>query len=152
MTIELPTVTVAELHAQLQALIEQGKGELPVCATDCRARYPFQAYTVLNQSGYTDALLIYVRPDAHFAQRDPLPINWGPSRVREWNAEADTIKQRCGAFADGRPSLAASRTIIEGLLEYAVKFAEQEDEPSDGDCWENIEAARKHLDETAVKS
>lgn len=99
MTIELNTYTVAELHAQLQALIDQGKGDVPVCATDCRARYPFQAYTVLNQSGYTDALLIYVRPDAHFAQRAPLPLNWSESRVAEWNTEADTIKQRCGAFA-----------------------------------------------------
>lgn len=99
MTIQLPTITVRELHAQLQSLIDQGKGDVPVCATDCRARYPFQAYTVLNQSGYTDALLIYVRPDAHFAQRNPLPLNWGASRVDEWNAEADTIKGRCGAFA-----------------------------------------------------
>jgi hypothetical protein len=99
MATELNTYTVAELHAQLQALIDQGKGDLPVCATDCRARYPFQAYTVLNPSGYTDALLIYVRPDAHFAQRHPLPRNWSENRVAEWNAEADTIKQRCGAFA-----------------------------------------------------
>lgn len=117
MTIELPTVTVAELHAQLQALIEQGKGELPVCATDCRARYPFQAYTVLNQSGYTDALLIYVRPDAHFAQRDPLPINWHPSRVREWNAEADTIKESCGAFADRHHERAPSSYDMKAALE-----------------------------------
>ncbi len=99
MTIELNTYTVAELHSQLQALIDQGKGDVPVCATDCRARYPFQAYTVLNQSGHTDALLIYVRHDAHFAQRDPLPHNWSESRVAEWNAEADTTKQGCGAFA-----------------------------------------------------
>lgn len=100
MTIELKTMTVAELHAQLQALLDDGKGDLPVCATDCRARYPFQAYTVLDQSGYADALLIYVRPDAHFAQPDPLPLNWGPSRVQEWNSHADAIKERCGAFAD----------------------------------------------------
>lgn len=99
MNIKLPTVTVRELHAQLQALIDQGKGDIPVCATDCRARYPFQAYTVLNQSGYTDALLIYVRPDAHFAERAPLPMNWHPNRVSRWNDEADEIKSRCGAFA-----------------------------------------------------
>lgn len=63
------------MHAQLQALIDRGLGSIPVCATDCRARYPFQAYTVLDESGYTDALLLYVRSDAHFAQRDPLSIN-----------------------------------------------------------------------------
>ena len=99
MPIEIKTMTVADLHAQLQALMDQGLGNVPVCATDCRARYPFQAYTVLNASGYTDAMLIYVRPDAHFAQRDPLPPNWGPRRVAEWNQEADAVKQRCGAFA-----------------------------------------------------
>ena len=99
-TIELKTMTVADLHAQLQALIDAGKGNVPVCATDARARYPFQAYTVLNQSGYTDALLIYVRPDAHFAERDPLPLNWGPHRVQKWNDEADATKASCGAFAD----------------------------------------------------
>lgn len=100
MTIELKTYTVAELHAQLQALIDEGKGDVPVCATDCRGRYPFQAYTVLNQSGYTDAFLIYVRPDAHFAQRTPLPLHWGPNRIDEWNAEAGAIKQRYGAFGE----------------------------------------------------
>jgi hypothetical protein len=99
MTIELKAYTVRELHAQLQSLMDAGKGDVAVCATDCRARYPFQAYTVLNQSGYTDALLIYVRPDAHFAQPEPLPMNWGASRVAYWNEEADTIKARCGAFA-----------------------------------------------------
>lgn len=100
MTIELKTYTVADLHAQLQALIDDGKGHVPVCATDCRGRYPFQAYTVLNKSGYTDALLIYVRPDAHFATPSPLPRHWGSDRVTKWNAEADSVKQQCGAFAD----------------------------------------------------
>ena len=65
MAIELPTITIAELHKQLQAYIDQGLGGVPVVATDCRGYYPFQAYTVLNQSGYTDALLLYVRPDAY---------------------------------------------------------------------------------------
>lgn len=100
MTIELHTITVAEQYALLKDLMQRGLGDIPVCATDCRGRYPFQAYTVLNQSGYTDALLIYVRPDAHFAQPEPLPINWAQNRVAGWNREADTIKQRCGAFGD----------------------------------------------------
>jgi len=117
MTIELNTMTVAELHAQLQVLIEQGKGDTPVCATDCRARYPFQVYTVLSPSGYTDALLIHVRPDAHFAQRNPLPLNWGESRVQEWNSTADAIKTRCGAFADQHHDRAPSSYGMKVALE-----------------------------------
>ncbi|GIK44957.1 MAG: hypothetical protein BroJett012_08600 [Betaproteobacteria bacterium] len=37
------------------------------------------------------------------------------------------------------------REIIEDLLEYAVKFAEQNDEPADGGCWDAVEAARAWL-------
>ena len=33
--------------------------------------------------------VICVRPDAHFATRSPLPLNWGPNLVTEWNAEAE---------------------------------------------------------------
>lgn len=99
MTVTLKPCTVRDLHAQLQAMMDLGQGDIPVCATDCRARYPFQAYAVNGPSGYTDALLIHVRPDAHFAQLNPLPLNWWPSRVAEWNREADEIKGRCGAFA-----------------------------------------------------
>lgn len=98
MAIELPTITIAELHKQLQAYIDQGLGDVPVVATDGSGRYPFQAYTVLNASGYTDAFLLYGRPDAHFAQRDPLPPNSVPSRVAKWNAGADRVKSACGAF------------------------------------------------------
>lgn len=39
----------------------------------------------------------------------------------------------------------APREIIDDLLEYAVKFAEQNEEPDDGGCWEVIEAARAWL-------
>lgn len=99
MAAELTAYTVAELHAQLQTLMDRGLGDVPVVATDCRARYPFQAYTVLNQSGYTDALLIRVRPDAHFAPKSPLPLNWSARRTADWNAEADRVKSACGAFA-----------------------------------------------------
>ena len=63
------------------------------------ARYPFQTNTILSQSGYTDALLILVSPDAHFAPKLPLPLNWSESRTMEWNAEADRVKAACGAFA-----------------------------------------------------
>jgi hypothetical protein len=117
MTIELRTQTVGELHALTQSLLDQGLRDLPVCATDCRARYPFEAYTVLNQSGSTDALLIYVRPDAHFASRDPLPVNWGPDRVAGWNREADTIKLGCGAFGDRQHEDAPSYHDMKAALE-----------------------------------
>lgn len=99
MPIELRTITVAELHRQLGELIAQGYSDLPICATDCRARYPFQACTVLDASGNLDALLLYVRPDARFAQREPLPIGWGPERVAGWNQEADQVVATSGAFA-----------------------------------------------------
>jgi hypothetical protein len=100
MTIELKTYTVGEMVAQLGHLVEQGLPDLPVCATDGRARYPFQAYTVLSPAGYRDAVLLYVRPDAHFAQPQPLPVHWAHDRVAGWNEIADEVKRRCGAFGD----------------------------------------------------
>lgn len=99
MTIELKSYTVAELHAYLQTLIERGQGYLPVVATDCRARYPFQLYTVSNASGYPDALLINVRPDAHFETRLDRPMHWSDDCEQRWNTGADIIKARAGAFA-----------------------------------------------------
>lgn len=95
----LPVITVAQLHAQLQSLMDRGMGNLPVCATDCRAFYPFQAYTTLNPSGYTDALLINVRPDARFCAPANPPVGWNLGRIEEWNHEADAVAARCGAFA-----------------------------------------------------
>lgn len=128
MTIELPTITVGELHAQLAHLVAQGLQDLPVCTTDGRARYPFQAYTVYSPAGYRDAVLIYVRPGAHFAQRDPLPMNWGPSRVLHWNEIADEVKRRCGAFADRHlPDVASTpelRTALERIHDSTKPEAE----------------------------
>ena len=92
MTIEIETMTVARLHAQLQALMDDGKGYLPVCATDCVVRFPFQAYTVLTPSGYTDSLLLYVRPDARFKRPDPVPMHWTDSRANEWNGQLDEVQ------------------------------------------------------------
>lgn len=121
MTIELKTHTVSDLYEQFKVLVERGEGGIPVCATDCRGRYPFTAYTVLNQSGYTDALLIYVRPDAHFAQLDPLPMNVGANRINEMNAEADRVKTTCGAFAGKHhpqaPSAQNMKAALEDILE-----------------------------------
>ena len=141
MAIELPTITIAELHKQLQAYIDQGLGETPVVATDCRGRYPFQAYTVLNQSGYTDALLLYVRPDAHFSQRDPLPLNWGPSRVAEWNEEADRVKGTCGAFYGMTGSKPAE--IRQALLHLAdvTEARERAGEDCVPECLRNLSSA-----------
>ncbi|MFX2609456.1 hypothetical protein [Enterobacter mori] len=100
MATEIEIMTVAELHAQLQQLVDEGHGDIPVCASDLRARYPFKAYTVLSTAGYTEALLINVLPDAHFSRKEPLPANWGQNRVAEWNSDADAVRQSCGAFAD----------------------------------------------------
>lgn len=37
------------------------------------------------------------------------------------------------------------RDIIYDLLEYVVKFAEQNEEPEAGGCWDAVEAARAYL-------
>lgn len=99
--IQLRPVTIAELHAQLQALVDAGHGAKPVVTTDCRADYPFQAYTVCNQTGYVDKLLIYARPDARFQHRNYSfnEFQATPEQVVGWNEGADLIAERCGAFA-----------------------------------------------------
>lgn len=101
MTIQIKPMTIKELHAQLQALVDAGHGGNPVVTTDCRADYPFQAYAVHNQGGYLDKLLIYARPDARFADRpyDMASFNASPEQIKGWNAGADLIAERCGAFA-----------------------------------------------------
>ncbi|AWF56096.1 hypothetical protein CSC12_6004 (plasmid) [Klebsiella michiganensis] len=38
MTTQIEVMTVAELHAQLQQLVDDWLGDIPVCATDLRAR------------------------------------------------------------------------------------------------------------------
>lgn len=96
--VALPVLTVGELHQQLQALVDQGLSQIPVCATDLRARYPFTAYTVLTQAGYTDALLLNVRPDAMFQERQPLPLNWAADRIQQWNAESARVLKGGGVF------------------------------------------------------
>lgn len=117
--IQIPSLTVAELHQQLQAMIDQGLDNIPVIATDCRAFYPFSPYTVCNSSGSISEFVLSVRPDAHFAPRNPLPINWTQSRVSEWNTRADAIKASCGAFSDshlhGQPSRFAMKAALERI-------------------------------------
>lgn len=102
MGIEIKAMTVAQLHAQLQQLVDRGEGDVPVCATDCVARYPFTAYSVLNAAGYVDALLIPVRPDAAFAPPDPHPASWAAGRTAEWNALAVALP--CSPFPSTRAS------------------------------------------------
>ena len=48
MAIDLPTITIAELHKQLQAYIDQGLGDVPVVATDC-ARRLARGYSPRNE-------------------------------------------------------------------------------------------------------
>ncbi len=95
---QLPTITVFELHAMTLELISKGHGTLPVCTTDGRARFPFQAYPAAGQLGDPDALLICPRPDAHF-----LPVVWpAPDahacKTSEWNAIADEMKAHVAPF------------------------------------------------------
>jgi hypothetical protein len=101
MSIKIAPMTIKELHSMLQGLVDAGQGAKPVVITDCRADYPFQAYTVDNQSGYMDKLMIYARPDARFAERpyDLRTFNASADQVNGWNEGADLIASRCGAFA-----------------------------------------------------
>lgn len=120
MPIELPTITVAELHAQLTDLVAKGHGNLPACTSDGRARYPFQTFAVPSPAGVLDALLIMPRPDARFAQRDPLPDGWQPECFTYWNELAQEVKDRCGAFADldqpaGWPSAHVMKRTLERI-------------------------------------
>lgn len=96
--IKLDAITVEELHKQLGELIAQGHGKVAVVGSDCRARYPLQVYPVRNSTGYVDAVLVYVRPDAHFTPATPL-LDPMDDLHEQWNARADEIKSRCGAFA-----------------------------------------------------
>lgn len=49
---------------------------------------------------------------------------------------------------DNRPSapIEVPRALLESLLEYAMRFAADNNEPSDGDCWRTIDAAEELRD------
>lgn len=100
MTPKLPTLTVGDLHALTTSLMATGHRTLPVCATDGRARYPYELYTNEPMPGQIDALLINVHPEAHFAAPYPVPADWPADRVETWNAQADRIKVKFCAFAN----------------------------------------------------
>ena len=90
-------LTVAELAAQLQSMIERGQGELPVFSSDGRACYPFGTMVPYTKSGYPDCMLIKPHPHLH-AATDP-KARHSESYFAEVNAEADRIRASCGAFA-----------------------------------------------------
>jgi hypothetical protein len=92
-----PVITVAELAAQLQSMIADGHGNLPVFASDGRGRYPFQTFVPLNRAGYHDCLLIQPQPHLHVEEK---PVGLKPEGYfREVNEEADGVRKACGAFA-----------------------------------------------------
>lgn len=89
-------VTVAELAAQLQAMINAGQGDLPVFSCDGRARFPFETVVPYTQSGYAEALLI--KPQAHLHVEEADTKRWDASYYQRVNAEADAVREMCGAF------------------------------------------------------
>jgi hypothetical protein len=54
------------------------------------------------------------------------------------------------AEQSARRGLEAGRSIIDDLLEYAVRFAEVNDEPATSACWPVIEAARGYLRDLSI--
>lgn len=94
--VRTPVVTVAELAAQLQAMIDANQGDLPVFSCDGRARFPFTTVVPYTQSGYPEALLI--RPQAHLHVEESDTKRWDASYYQRVNAEADAVREACGAF------------------------------------------------------
>ena len=90
-------LTVAELAAQLQHLVDCGQGELPVFASDTRARYPFATLVPYTISGYADCFLIQPQPHLHAELKDI--GRWPASYFEHANLEADQVRAACGAFA-----------------------------------------------------
>ena len=90
-------LTVAEMAAQLQSMIERGQGDLPVFANDGRARYPLGTVVPYTPSGYPECLLIQPQPHLHAEVKDTK--RWAASYYQQANDEADRIRATCGAFA-----------------------------------------------------
>lgn len=95
--IMMRTYTVKELHDLLGKMIERGEGHVGICASDGRAYYPFEVCSPADAAGYTEALLITVRPDARFKPHETLKFN--QPNIVDWNRKADEIAARCGPFA-----------------------------------------------------
>lgn len=90
-------LTVSEFAAQLQSMIEQGQGDLPVFASDVRARYPMATVVPYTTSGYPECLLIQPQPHLHAEVKGTK--RWPSTYFQHVNEEADQIRASCGAFA-----------------------------------------------------
>jgi hypothetical protein len=90
-------LTVDELAAILQTMRERGQGALPVFASDARARYPLATMVTYTPSGYPECLLIRPQPHLHAEVRDTSAKC--ASYFADANAEADRVREACGAFA-----------------------------------------------------
>lgn len=44
------------------------------------------------------------------------------------------------------PEIMTPAALIEALVDYAMRYAEQNEEPADGDCWAAIAAAKTLAD------
>ena len=94
--VQAKVLTITELAAQLQTMIEKGQGDLPVFASDGRASYPFSTVVTCSASQYADCLLLQPQPHLHAEPRDLR--GKGDDYVNNVNAEADRIREVCGAF------------------------------------------------------
>lgn len=90
-------ITVRELSSQLQELINRGHGDLPVFASDTRARYPLATLMPYTISGYAECLLIQPQPHLHVEVKGT--GRWPASYYQIVNEEADQVRAACGAFA-----------------------------------------------------
>ncbi len=89
-------LTVAELAAQLQDMIERGQGDLPVFSSDGRACYPFSTVVPYTPSGYPECLLI--KPQAHLHAEVTEKKRASTLYFEKINEDADRIRASCGAF------------------------------------------------------
>lgn len=89
-------LTVAELAAQLQDMILRGQGDLPVFTSDGRGSFLFETVVPYTPAGYPDCLLIKPQAHLHAEVRD-FPRH-STDYFERINAEADRIREVCGAF------------------------------------------------------
>ena len=95
--VQASILTVAELAEHLKALIQRGQGDLPVFSSDGRASFPFEMVVPYTPSGYPECLLVKPQPHLHAEARDL--FDRPASYFDHINAEADRIREVCGAFA-----------------------------------------------------
>jgi hypothetical protein len=96
--VQLKAPTVAELAKYFTELAAVPNcADLPVYGSDGRACYPLEYMTQYSPSGYRSCVLVKPRPDCHLL---PVPRFEGDTSPRqvELNAEADRVRENCGAF------------------------------------------------------